>query len=78
MEQGVVRFLPKGKSPVSCLSKLRFLHKNFSEGTTKKDINDFEKFKIQIQKIDGSVVKPATNGSSIDVIYPEGNYSLIK
>ncbi|KAL1501048.1 hypothetical protein ABEB36_006450 [Hypothenemus hampei] len=56
MEQGVVRFVPKGK----------------------KNNEDFEQFKIQIQKIDGSIIKSTGNGSYIDVTFPEGNFPLLK
>ncbi|XP_066255852.1 copper-transporting ATPase 1 isoform X2 [Euwallacea similis] len=58
MEQGTVRFIPKGDS--------------------KKEPKDFEQFKVQIQKIDGLLVKGTNNESFVDVTFPEKSYSLIK
>ncbi|XP_066144632.1 copper-transporting ATPase 1 isoform X2 [Euwallacea fornicatus] len=58
MEQGTVRFIPKGES--------------------KKEPKDFEQFKVQIQKIDGLLVKDTNNESFVDVTFPEGSYSFIK
>ncbi|XP_050305384.1 copper-transporting ATPase 1 isoform X2 [Anthonomus grandis grandis] len=58
MENGTVRFVPKGDSKV--------------------DPVNFEKFKVQIQKIDGSVIKETNNESYIDVSIPEANYTLVR
>lgn len=44
----------------------------------KKGPKELEEFKVQIQKIDGSVAKVANYISCIDVTIPEGNYSLVK
>ncbi|CAH1132290.1 unnamed protein product [Ceutorhynchus assimilis] len=55
-------------------SIVRFVPK----GDSKRDLEDFDKFKVHIQKIDGSIVKSTNNKSYIDVTIPEGNYDLIK
>lgn len=44
----------------------------------KKSPKDFENFKIQIQRIDGSVVRLPNDFSYIDVTIPEGNFTLIR
>ncbi|XP_056645001.1 copper-transporting ATPase 1 isoform X1 [Diorhabda sublineata] len=53
---------------------VRFIQK----GENKLSSNDVEKMKVQIQKIDGSVMKVSDNLSYIDVVIPEGNFNLIK
>nr|CAI5868018.1 unnamed protein product [Callosobruchus analis] len=44
----------------------------------KRTPNDFENFKVQIQKIDGSVVRVPSDLSYVEVRIPEGNYQLVK
>lgn len=44
----------------------------------KKNPEEFEKFKIQIQQIDGTVVDVPRDLSYVDVTVPEGNYILVK
>lgn len=55
-------------------SSVRFIQK----GGNKLSSNNVEKMKVQIQKIDGSVMKVSDNLSYIDVVIPEGNFNLIK
>lgn len=47
-------------------------------GGIKKSPKDFEDFKVQIQRIDGSVVKLPADYSYVDITIPEGNYNIIK
>lgn len=45
---------------------------------SKQTLQDYENFKDQIQKIDGTVVNYPTDYSYIDVTIPEANYDLVK
>ncbi|KAF7271816.1 hypothetical protein GWI33_015361 [Rhynchophorus ferrugineus] len=47
------------------------------KGGVKKGPKELEEFKVQIQKIDGSVARVTYDISCIDVTIPEGNYSLV-
>lgn len=53
---------------------VRFIPK----GGIKKNPEEVEKFKIQIQQIDGSVVRVTDDYSYIDITIPEGNYTIVK
>ncbi|XP_072381614.1 copper-transporting ATPase 1 isoform X1 [Diabrotica undecimpunctata] len=55
-------------------STVRFIQKDDTKSTTE----DMENFKIQIQKIDGSVVKTPEDLSYVDVTVPEGHFNLIR
>lgn len=76
MENNIVRFILKGISIVFILCPL-FMFCVFSDGV-KKSHQDFEDFKVQIQRIDGSVVKLPSDYSYVDITIPEGNYNIIK
>lgn len=39
---------------------------------------DFEKFKIEVQKVDGTVIHIPSDNTYIDVRIPEANYGVIR
>lgn len=44
----------------------------------KKTAEDFDDFKIQLQRIDGTTIKVPNDQSYVDITIPEGNYYLIR
>lgn len=50
---------------------------NFADGISKSPQN-FENFKVQIQKFDGSIVQMPKDYSYVDVTIPDGNYNIVK